>query len=173
MKRPKSVIIALVVLLLAGGELWAAGPFQPRGICSLSDTGQTPGIPEIPGRQALVQWADCNPAPGVYDFSNLEAEIASCMADGRKFCLIKLNGDNKPAWMTNVVPYLKGIQLTAEVNDPNTLMYWHPTFKQAYQDGCDRKCGSIFGPIGIPAMIGASSAQRDQRLGVGFFPPSS
>lgn len=122
------------MLLLAGGELWAAGPFQPRGICSLSENGATPGIPEIPGRQALVQWSDCNPAPGVYDFTSLETQITNCMADGRKFCLIKLNGDNKPAWMTNVVPYLKGVQLAAEVKDPNTLMYWHPTFKQAYRD---------------------------------------
>lgn len=46
---------------------------------------------------------------------------------------LQINGNKKPKWMFNEIPYYPG-KLSQQVQDDYTLMFWHPRFKQAYLD---------------------------------------
>ena len=39
--------------------------------------------------------------------------------------------------------------------------------------GCDWKSRSVFGSAGVPEVVGASDAEVEHGLGVGFLPPSA
>lgn len=82
--------------------------------------------------RATVQWAHIEPERGVYDFSVMEAALADIQEMGR-FAIIKLNANDKPDWLFEVVPYIDR-KLSSAIDDPQgTLMYWHPTFVDAYE----------------------------------------
>jgi hypothetical protein len=86
-------------------------------------------LPYITGGQVVVQWADLEPAEGTYDFAPLEAAMHAL---GDRPATLQVNGNRKPAWLFDVVPYCQE-KLGEQVADKQgTLMYWHPRHQQAY-----------------------------------------
>jgi hypothetical protein len=66
---------------------------------------------------------------GNYDFAPLEAALRAL---GDKPATLQVNGNRKPAWLFDVVPYCQD-KLGEQVADKQgTLMYWHPRHQQAY-----------------------------------------
>ena len=91
-------------------------------------------LPEqLTGQRVHIQWQQVNPAPGVYDFSEMDAEIKNYISQG--YCVsIRLNGNRKPEWMFDKIPY-HPTQMHVQVNDPKgTLAYWDPIFIQTYME---------------------------------------
>lgn len=87
--------------------------------------------PYLKGGQIVLQWADVEPRRGQYDFSAVERQLAEIARRGW-FTTIQINGNQKPAWLFEVVPYLPQ-QLSIQIKDKQgTLMYWHPNHRDAY-----------------------------------------
>ncbi len=87
--------------------------------------------PYVVGGQVVCQWADLEPEEGKYDFSALEDKLKALNEKG-KATTVQVNGNVKPAWLFNRVPYTKA-KLHGQVNNKQgTLMYWHPNHVSAY-----------------------------------------
>ncbi len=86
----------------------------------------------IRGGQITMQWGELETGPGTYDWSALDEQLKA-FSKRKLRTTLQFNGNVKPAWMYNVIPYYPG-KLSVQVNDPYTLMFWHPRFKKAYAD---------------------------------------
>jgi hypothetical protein len=94
-------------------------------------------LPIVAGGQIMLQWKDCETQKGVYNF-NLLTKLLKAYYDRKLYTTIQINGNNKPDWMFNEIPYLANIQLTSQVgDDKGTLMYWYPSFVNAYTNFLD------------------------------------
>ncbi len=88
--------------------------------------------PYLKGGQIVLQWADIEKGPGVYDWSIMDNWMKRYY-DLNIYATLQVNGNNKPKWMFGQIPYYPG-KLSQQVKDDYTLMFWHPRFKQAYLD---------------------------------------
>jgi hypothetical protein len=87
--------------------------------------------PYIVGGQIVLQWADVEPEPGVYDFTAIDPQLADFARRGQ-YTTLQINGNLKPAWLFQRVPYVEE-RLSVQVsNRQGTLMYWHPAHRDAY-----------------------------------------
>ena len=89
-------------------------------------------LPYITGGQIVLQWADIEKGPGVYDWSLLDAWMKR-YSELNINTTLQINGNNKPKWMFKEIPYYPA-KLSQQVKDDYTLMFWHPRFKKAYLD---------------------------------------
>jgi len=88
-------------------------------------------LPYITGGQVVVQWGELETAEGQYDFSQLTAKMQVLHEQNKPFT-VQVNGNIKPAWLFDRVPFLPE-PLGVQVRDKRgTLMYWHPEFERAY-----------------------------------------
>ncbi len=89
-------------------------------------------LPYVVGGQLVVQWGRIETAKGEYDFAFLDEKIREVAEDGLDFT-IQFNGNNKPAWMYQEIPY-NPHHLSVQVRDEiGSLMWWHPTFRKSYR----------------------------------------
>ena len=87
--------------------------------------------PYIIGGQMVYQWKDLEPEKGKYDFSKMAQELER-YSKLKIYTTIQINGNKKPDWLFNEVPYHKQ-KFSVQVRDEKgSLMYWHPTHKKAY-----------------------------------------
>ena len=78
-----------------------------------------------------MQWADLEKEECQYDFSQLTAKM-QILHEQKKPFTVQVNGNIKPAWLFDRVPFLPE-PLGVQVRDKRgTLMYWHPEFERAY-----------------------------------------
>lgn len=88
-------------------------------------------LPYIKGGQIVVQWADVEPAKGKYDFTEIDKQLQWFNAQ-HKMTTVEVNGGKKPTWMYDVIPH-NPIKLSHQIyDDQGSLMYWYPTFIDAY-----------------------------------------
>ena len=88
-------------------------------------------LPFITGGQTVVQWREVEPQLGRYDFSEIDRSMAYFAKRGRKATL-QVNGNRKPLWLFEQVPYYPG-KLSQQVSDEQgSLMFWHPVHRDAY-----------------------------------------
>ncbi len=88
-------------------------------------------LPYIKGGQIAVQWADVELAKGQYDFSEIDKQLRQFKTEN-KMTTIQVNGGKKPLWMYDVIPHHPE-KLSHQIDDnQGSLMYWHPTFIEAY-----------------------------------------
>jgi len=110
-------------------RLDVAEPHVHRGLYAIWATHDVLDLPYITGGQVVVQWADLEPAEGSYDFAPIEAALHAL---GDKAATLQVNGNRKPEWLFDVVPYCMD-KLGEQVADKQgTLMYWHPRHQRAY-----------------------------------------
>jgi hypothetical protein len=93
-------------------------------------------LPMVKGGQVVVQWAQVEPEKGKYDFSALEEQLAA-YAKRKLPVTVQLNGNQKPHYLFNEVPYVKetgrDVPAFQQVKNPEgTLMFWHPAHERAY-----------------------------------------
>lgn len=89
-------------------------------------------LPFLAGGQAIAQWKAVEPQPGHYDFSSLDRQLQPLRERGFK-ATVQINGNNKPDYLFQQVPYYPE-RLSNQVQDkPGTLMFWHPAHAAAYQ----------------------------------------
>ncbi|GAB6165073.1 hypothetical protein JCM19992_10730 [Thermostilla marina] len=88
------------------------------------------GQPYVRGGQIVLQWAEVEPEPGRYVFDRIGDDLADFARRGQ-YTTLQINGNRKPAWLYERVPYLNE-RLSVQINDPVTLMYWHPAHRDAY-----------------------------------------
>ncbi len=87
--------------------------------------------PYIIGGQMVYQWKDLEPEKGKYDFSKMAKELDK-YSKMKIYTTIQINGNLKPDWLFNEVP-CHTQKFSVQVRDKKgSLMYWHPTHKQAY-----------------------------------------
>ena len=93
--------------------------------------------PNIAGFVLRDEWKNVNPAPGIYDFSRLDAAIATVTAAGKQFKLTIFTGIAAPQWL-----YHAGAQSVA-FHDDNPFREggdyvmpapWDPTMLRYYGD---------------------------------------
>jgi hypothetical protein len=79
----------------------------------------------------VVQWKDCEPQEGKYDFSDLLGRLGSLCQNGHA-ALVQVNGSYHPDYLFNKVPYLPW-KISNGVNDSKgSLMFWHPAYVNAH-----------------------------------------
>ena len=87
--------------------------------------------PYVIGGQMVYQWKDLEPEKGKYDFSKMAQELDK-YSKLKIYTTIQINGNRKPDWLYNEVP-CHPKKFSVQVSDKNgSIMYWHPTHKQAY-----------------------------------------
>lgn len=138
------LLVYLLCVLVSVGAPAAdgkAGPLQRGGVVAvwLSERLDSEAIlkmPVVKGGQVMVQWGEVEVAKDKYDFRAFDAKIAE-YAKRKQPVTIQLNGNRKPSYLFNEVPYVKetGREVPAfkqVQNREGTLMYWHPTHEKAY-----------------------------------------
>lgn len=89
--------------------------------------------PYIIGGQMVYQWKDLEPEKGKYDFSKMAQELDK-YGKMEIYTTIQINGNMKPDWLFNEVPYHTQ-KFSVQVRDKKgSLMYWHPTHRNAYSN---------------------------------------
>lgn len=127
-------MMPILIGLIAYGIADAA-PVENRGLYALwyNNDLSVMEVPFITGGQIVCQWKDVEPEKGQYDFSVIEQQLSGLNRLGRKTTL-QINGNQKPDWLFNEVPYTSE-RLSTQVKDPKgTLMYWHPVHQNAYTE---------------------------------------
>eukprot|EP01043_Picozoa_sp_COSAG02_P008582 COSAG02_NODE_277_length_25939_cov_108.963971_9_plen_638_part_00 len=109
-------------------------------------------LPYLSGGQAVVQWADVQDKPDVFNFSSLDAAVAEAIgalpAARHPRFTIQVNGNNHPRFLFNKVPFIPSDNSwSAENKDPCpdgltpappagtkscVLQFWHPYFVDQY-----------------------------------------
>jgi hypothetical protein len=114
--------VAASASVLSAGSVLAAASATPSQLASpVADASgnfvMRPGVgaitlpsslltnPEVTGFVLRDTWANVNPAPGVYDWSRLDAAISTTVAAGKEFKLVILTGTSAPTWL-----YSQGVQ---------------------------------------------------------------
>jgi len=88
-------------------------------------------LPFVEGAQIVLQWGNIETSQGVYDFSTLVTKLTEAKNRG-VLASVQINGNLKPAYLFNLVPY-HPLALSSQVSDlQGTLMYWHPDFVTAH-----------------------------------------
>ncbi|OPZ17286.1 MAG: hypothetical protein BWZ10_01231 [candidate division BRC1 bacterium ADurb.BinA364] len=134
---PSRFAAGLFGALAFGGLAFGAAvePHPNRGLYSIwySSQPETLDLPYIVGGQAIKQWADLAPAPGRFDFTALDQDLAALKKRGFP-TTVQINGNRKPEWLFERVPYHPQ-KLSHQTGDAKgTLMYWHPAHREAYRD---------------------------------------
>jgi len=76
----------------------------------------------IKGGQIVLQWKDVEVSQGNYDFSQVDERLAELHKRGL-FTTIQINGNHKPSWLFDQVPYIEK-KLSVQVRDPKgSLMF--------------------------------------------------
>jgi hypothetical protein len=89
-------------------------------------------LPFVRAGYVAAEWAEINPAPGKFDFSVLERELARYESLGKR-ATIMVRGGAKPGFLFEEVPYHPQA-LSKQVNDKRgTLQYWHPSYRAHHQ----------------------------------------
>ena len=89
--------------------------------------------PYIVGSQIVVQWKQVEPKEGEYDFSAIDSKLKA-LAEKGFYTTVQINGNEKPAWMFDKIPYIEK-KLHIQVRDAKgTLMFWYPAFQKAYMN---------------------------------------
>ncbi|MEX0322716.1 MAG: beta-galactosidase [Puniceicoccaceae bacterium] len=89
-------------------------------------------LPYVVGGQLVVQWGSIETGKGEYDFGFLDEKIREVAGRGLNFT-IQFNGNIKPSWMYQEIPY-NPHPLSVQVRDDRgSLMWWHPTFRKRYR----------------------------------------
>lgn len=99
-------LLVVSVVAHAVAAICSAAPPEPRGYYVLQ-SGRTDApisrhLLENPHLQGFVlrrMWAQVNPAPGQYDWSYLDREIARAKQHGKKIQLIMFSGAATPGWV--------------------------------------------------------------------------
>lgn len=89
--------------------------------------------PYITGGQMVFQWKNIEPEKGKYDFSEIAKELKK-YKDLELFTTIQINGNLKPDYLYEEVPYHTNKFSIQIKDDKGSLMFWHPTHKKAYLD---------------------------------------
>ncbi|MCF7847221.1 MAG: beta-galactosidase [Kiritimatiellales bacterium] len=131
MKRSYIVLVGCV--LLAG--MVFAERVQNAGLYAIwvnsRDTDRVYSLPYITGGQTVVQWRDVEPSQGKYDFSDIDRSMEWFNKRGQKATL-QINGNKKPLWLFDKVPYHPE-KLSHQIgDDKGSLMFWHPVHRDAY-----------------------------------------
>jgi hypothetical protein len=85
----------------------------------------------VVGGQIVLQWRDVEPMERKYDFTGIDRKLADLKERGLS-TTIQINGNKKPDWLFEKVPYVKE-RLSHQVDSrQGTLMYWHETHRDAY-----------------------------------------
>jgi len=87
--------------------------------------------PYVVGGQIVLQWRDVEPAQGKYDFTRIDEMLADLEGRGLS-TTIQVNGNRKPDWLFEKVPYVKERLSHQVASRRGTLMYWHETHRDAY-----------------------------------------
>jgi hypothetical protein len=90
-------------------------------------------LPYVKGGQISVQWGDLQTGPDTYNWVALDSQLAQA-AQAHRLVSVQANGNIKPAYLFDIVPYTSnwgGVQVR---DKRGVLMYWHPAFEQAYLD---------------------------------------
>ena len=125
--------LMLTSLLLVAAQAGLVEPPVHRGVYAIwyERMPEVMELPYITGGQIHFEWADLETAEGQYDFSRLAARMKK-MHDQNKPFTVQVNGNRKPAWLFERVPFSPE-KLSVQVGNPQgTLMYWHPMFERAY-----------------------------------------
>ncbi len=141
--------------LLLALSVQAQMPVEDRGIYALwyADDLAILQTPYVTGGQIVCQWRDVETAPGKYDFSVVQEKMDELKAVGRK-ATIQINGNQKPLWLFSKVPYTPE-RLSVQVRDKKgTLMYWHPTHRDAYLNMLKAFAGFLKGSPTRDVLIG-------------------
>jgi len=87
--------------------------------------------PYISGGQLFYQWGNLEVGKGQYDFSELADDLEEYSEMGI-YTTLQINGNNKPKWLYNEVPYHPE-KFSGQIRDnEGSLMYWHPTYIDAH-----------------------------------------
>lgn len=132
---PSLSAMLFLLAALAGSAL--AGRVENAGVYVIwaneKDLDQFLAQPFVTGGQSVAQWREVEPAPGRYDFSAIDRDMQFFAQRGRK-ATIQVNGNKKPLWLFDRVPYYPE-KLSHQVDDEKgTLMFWHPAHRDAYLD---------------------------------------
>ena len=85
----------------------------------------------VTGGQMVFQWKELEPGKGKYDFSKVAEELDR-YSKMKIYTTIQINGNLKPDWLFEEVPY-HPLKFSDQIRDEKgSLMYWHPTHKDAY-----------------------------------------
>ena len=89
--------------------------------------------PAVKGGGIAAEWKEMNPAPGKFDFSMFDGDLARFNSIGKRATIV-LRGSFKPDFLFGEVPYHPE-QLSRGVHDPKgTLQFWHPTYKKRFKE---------------------------------------
>jgi len=134
----KPVLYSLLVVL----TLLAVSPFafarEPNsGVYGiwLGSRSSYLDSPYVKGGQAVENWADVDSAfesPNVGNWGPMDADM-KVFHDKSMSATIQINGNNKPDYLFNKVPY-NPTKLDTVNDSQGTLMYWHQTHKDTYHE---------------------------------------
>jgi hypothetical protein len=120
--------------ILVVAAVCAAAPDPNRGLYAI--WAKDPALGELPfirGGQVHTLWKTVAPAPGRYDFSDIDRQLAALHRAGR-VATVQLNGNQHPDFLFQRVPHTAK-RLSVQVGDrQGTLQYWHPDYIRAYLD---------------------------------------
>ena len=164
-------LVAGVVAAPASGEVAAAastlrlpsGNYLMRpdtGTLSLPSSLLT--NPNISGFVLRDVWRLVNPAPGVYDWSRLDAAIATVTAAGKQFKLVVYPGVESPSWIYAAGARSMTFQETGAFRPAGTYTMpvpWDPVMLSAYGDLL-REMGRHFGDNPALVAVGVGGPTR-------------
>ncbi|MCC2687083.1 MAG: hypothetical protein K0R75_3982 [Paenibacillaceae bacterium] len=107
---------------------------NPNGIYALwydNNNSDVFNLPYVKGGQISVQWGDLQTGPDTYNWAPLDAGLAEAAKDHR-IVSVQANGNNKPAYLFDNVPYTSNWGEVQVRDKRGVLMYWHPIFEKAY-----------------------------------------
>jgi len=174
----RALILAAVLMswyAIASGTNMAQAqsvPAYPKGVWAAA--GVDDDIPpELANNLGIVgvgvneDWSVVNPAPGVYDWSQLDSRVAGAKAAGfRKISIAVTDSSSKtPAWLLDLLAPDQKIALLDNASQHHTFcqninsaIYWNPVFHQARLDLI-----AAFGAhyTNDPAIVAANEAAFD------------
>jgi Beta-galactosidase/Fibronectin type III domain len=153
LSRQTALILAAVLLswcaiALGTNTAYAGVPAYPKGIWAAAGVDDDLP-PELVNNLGVVgigvseDWNVVNPAPGVYDWTQLDSRVANAKAAGFRYIALAVtdSSENTPQWLLDLLPPDQKIGLldnaeqhTTFCQNINTALYWNPVFHQARLD---------------------------------------
>ncbi len=130
-----SVIISAILMLLACIPSLSLAGTDPAdwGIHKIWGSYAVDSMPQVRGGYITPEWIDVNPAPGEFDFTEIDNALERYASLGKPLT-VAIRGSFKPDFLFDEVPYHPQRLGLGVHDEKGSLQYWHPTYMQRYKE---------------------------------------
>jgi hypothetical protein len=131
--------LLIAIFIWCSSAHCVAGATDDSGIYAIWTNAENYDLDFVKAGQVIVQWKWIQKGHNDYDFTSLDTRLQAMLDQGARVgrnikTTIQINGNYKPDFLFDEIPYHPSKLKTQVKDEMGTLMYWHPYHIDQYSN---------------------------------------